>query len=219
MQTREHFDTDLNALHSRLGRLGGRVRESVAQALVALRNQDDDLAEQVSVNDRMINAAQQEIEAQAVHLIATQQPVARDLRRILSAIMIGAELERIADYAKGVARLVIGRLGEPQLTAPADLIELGLSAQTMLDRCLQALASLDPETALALGPADDEVDALYSRVKLRLATNLAANPAGAARASDLLFIAHNFERIGDRSTNIAERTIFIANGELVELNP
>jgi phosphate transport system protein len=219
MQTREHFDTDLNVLHTQLHNLGGLVRESVARALVALRDQDDDLAEHVSANDRVINAAQQAIEAQAVHLTATQQPVARDLRRILAAIMIGAELERIADYAKGIARLVIGRLGDPPLTAPADLVELGVAAQAMLDRALESLTSLDPESARALGPADDEVDALYSRVKLRLATSLAANPAGAARASDLLFIAHNLERIADRSTNVAERTIFIASGELVELNP
>jgi phosphate transport system protein len=219
MQIREHFDTELGDLHTQVRKLGGLVREAVAKALVALRNQDDDLAEHVCADDRLINAAQQEIEAHAVNLIATQQPVARDLRRILAAIMIGAELERVADYAKGIARLVIGRLGEPPLIAPADLIELGAAAQSMLDRSIEALATLDPIAARALGPADDEVDALYNRVKLRLSAQLSASPAGAARAADLLFIAHDLERIADRSTNMAERTIFIASGDLVELNP
>jgi phosphate transport system protein len=218
MQAREHFDSELSQLHTEIRRLGGLVREAVAKALVALRDQDDDLAEHVSEDDRQINIAQQEIEAHAVNLVATQQPVARDLRRILSAIMIGAELERIADYAKGIARLVIGRLGEQPLTASAELMELGAAAQSMLDRALEALANLDPVAARALGPADDEVDAIYSRVKLRLSTQLSANPAGTARAADLLFVAHNLERIADRSTNLAERTIFIASGEIVELN-
>ncbi|MBX0330973.1 phosphate signaling complex protein PhoU [Oscillochloris sp. ZM17-4] len=219
MQTREHFDTELGELQAQIRSLGGLVRESVALAIVALRDQDDDLAEQVSSSDHRINAAQQEIESHAINLVATQQPVARDLRRILASIMIGAELERIGDYAKGIARLVIGRLGEPPLTAGADLIELGVAAQTMLDRALEALAGLDPIAARALGPADDEVDALYTRTKLRLATQLSGNPSGAPRAADLLFVAHNFERIADRSTNVAERTIYIASGELVELNP
>lgn len=219
MQTREHFDAELNELQNQIRKLGGLVRESVARALVALRDQDDDLAEQVSTNDRRINLAQQEVEARAVELMATQQPVATDLRRILASIMIGTELERIADYAKGIARLVIGRLGEPPLTVGTDMVELGVAAQTMLDRALEALAGLDPIAARALGPADDQVDALYSRVKLRLAMQLSTNPVGAARAADLLFVAHNFERIADRSTNVAERTIYIANGELVELNP
>jgi phosphate transport system protein len=219
MQTREHFDTELGDLQAQLRRLGGLVRESLAQALVALRHQDDDLAEQVSSNDHKINLAQQELEAHAVNLMATQQPVATDLRRILSAIMIGAELERMADHAKSIARRVIGRLGAPPLTASADLIELGLAAQSMLERSLEALTNLDPIAARALGPADDEVDALYTRVKLRLAAQLSANPASAARTADLLFVAHYFERIADRSTNVAERTIYIASGELVELNP
>jgi phosphate transport system protein len=219
MQTREHFDLDLNVLQSQLRSLGGLVRESVARALVALRDQDDDLAEHVSANDRIVNAAQQELEAHAVNLMATQQPVARDLRRILSAIMIGVELERIADHAKSIARLVIGRLGAPPLTPIGELIELGAAAQSMLDRSLDALADLDSDAARALGPADDEVDALYARVKLRLAAQLSANPASAARTADLLFVAHYLERIADRSTNMAERTIYIASGDLVELNP
>jgi phosphate transport system protein len=219
MHMREHYEIELSDLHAQIRTLGGLVREAVAKALVALRDQDDDLAEHVSTSDRLINAAQQEIETHAVNLVATQQPVARDLRRILASIMIGAELERIADYAKGISRLVIGHLGAPPLTASAELMELGAAAQGMLDRALEALANLDVVAARALGPADDEVDALYSRVKLRLATQLSTNPAGAARAADLLFVAHNLERIADRSTNVAERTIFIASGEHVELNP
>jgi phosphate transport system protein len=219
VQPREHFDSELGELQRQIRKLGGLVRESVARALVALRDQDDDLAEQVSRNDRQINAMQQEIETHAINLVATQQPVASDLRRLLASIIIGAELERIADYAKGIARLVIGRLGEPPLTTNADVTELGAAAQDMLDRALEALANLDPVAARALGPADDQVDALYVRAKLRIATQLSANPAGAARAADLLFVAHNLERIADRSTNVAERTIYIASGEQVELNP
>ncbi|NTV65913.1 MAG: phosphate transport system regulatory protein PhoU, partial [Oscillochloris sp.] len=136
-----------------------------------------------------------------------------------SSIMIGSDLERIADHAKSIARLVIGRLGEPPLTPGGDLIELGTAAQRMLDRALESLAGLDPIAARELGPADDEVDALYARVKKRIASQLVASPANAARIADLLFVAHNLERIADRSTNVAERTIYIASGELVELNP
>lgn len=219
MQPREHFDVELVELQAQLRKLGNLVRESLARAIVALRSQDDDLAEHVSTSDPTINAAQQELEAHAVHLMATQQPVATDLRRIVSAIMIGAELERIADHAKSIARRVIGRLGSPPLKATSELIDLGLVAQSMLDRAIEAMNDLNAEAARALGPADDEADALYMRAKLRLTAQLSETPAAAARTADLLFVAHYFERIADRSTNIAERTIFIASGELVELNP
>ncbi|NNJ09948.1 phosphate signaling complex protein PhoU [Chloroflexales bacterium ZM16-3] len=219
MQTREHFDTELGDLQAQIRKLGNLVRESVAQAIVALRDQDDDLAEHLSANDYKINAAQQEVESHAINLMATQQPVARDLRRILASIKIGVELERIADHSKSIARRVIGRLGAPPLKASTELIELGVAAQSMLDRAIEAQANLDPIAARALGPGDDEVDALYMRVKLRLAAQLSADPANAARTDDLLFVAHYFERIADRSTNMAEQTIYIASGEVVELNP
>src|SRR5690606_17393826 len=151
--------------------------------------------------------------------IALQQPVARDLRRILAAIAIAGELERIADYAKGIAKYTIGNDGAEPLRPPPELHALGEAAIGMLRRVLAAVETPDAAVAHRIAAADDDVDELYYAARTAIDNRLSADSAGAPRTADLIFIAHNLERIADRATNVAERVIYLASGDMVELNP
>lgn len=219
MRVRQHYDEELQLLHRQLTDLGAMADGAVDRALDALAHQDHGLARLIIADDARIDAAEHELRNFAGVVIATQQPVARDLRSILAAMAVAAELERIGDYAKSIAKLVIGYEGAPTLEAPADLLSLGAAAQAMLGHTLAALADLNEEAARALIAEEEQVDRRYKALKPALAAGLATSPVGPARAADLLFIAHNLERIADRSTNIAERIIYYASGENVALNP
>lgn len=219
MRVRQHYDEGLLALHQQLSELGALAATAVGRALDALAHQNLELARQVIADDKQADKAELQLQSRAVTLIATQQPVARDLRSILSAIAVANELERIADYAKGIAKLVVGSDGAPPLQASEELLRLGAAAHAMLGHTLTALATLDEDAARALLTEEEQIDHIYKPLKRGLAAGLAESPVGPARAADLLFIAHNLERIADRSTNIAERIIFYASGENVQLNP
>jgi phosphate transport system protein len=219
MRVRQHYDEELLALHHQLTDLGAMAAVAVERALNALAHQDAELARQIVADDKLADRAEQELHSRAVTIIATQQPVARDLRSILAAIAVANELERIADYAKGIAKLVVGPEGAQPLQAPSELLRLGASAHAMLGHTLSALATLDEGSARALFAEEEQIDKIYKPLKVALADALGGSPVGPARAADLLFIAHNLERIADRSTNIAERIIYYASGETVELNP
>jgi phosphate transport system protein len=219
MRVREHFDIELADIQTRLRDLGLLVAQCVARTIEALSNHDRELAVAVMADDTRVNEAQYAIEARAAHLIATQQPVAGDMRRLLSAITIAGELERIADYAKRIAKLTLGNDGAAPLQPTPELLELGDAARSMLGGALAAIAGPEPAAARRVGAADDRVDALYCTVRRGLLELITATPAESARYVDLITIAHTFERIADRATNIAERVIYSSSGEVVELNP
>lgn len=219
MFIRQHYEDALRALHHQLTDLGNLAATAVDRALDALAHQNTELAAQIVADDKLIDQAERNLESHAIRLIATQQPVARDLRSILAAIAVSGELERIADYAKGIAKHVVGPPGAPALQPPSELLRLGASAQAMFGHALAALARLDEGAARALLTEEEQIDRIYKPLKIAIADSLTESPVGPSRAADMLFIAHNLERIADRSTNIAERIIYHASGELVELNP
>lgn len=219
MRVRQHYDDQLLALHNEVVSLGNLVVTAITRALEALATNDLELAREVRAADLRVNQAQQTLESHAFLLIATQQPVARDLRSILSAIVVGSELERIGDYAKGIAQFVIGPDGPLTLQPPPELLNLGAVAVETLRQALTAFADLDAELAQAVGAKEEQVDQLYDKVIAIIGDAIAHNKEHAPRAADLLFIAHNLERISDRATNIAERVIFQTSGETVQLNP
>jgi phosphate transport system protein len=219
MKTREHFDAELSELQSQLRELGTMTANAVSCALEVIGGDDRERCMSIAADDKQIDRAQQRLDAHAVDLIALQQPVARDLRRILAAIAIGSELERIADYAKGIAKYAAGPEGAPPLDPPASLLELGQASREMLRLALDAVERSDPATARSAADADDTTDMLYKRTRAELVERLSSAPELAARTADLLFVAHNLERIGDRATNVAERVIYLASGDVVELNP
>lgn len=218
MRVRTHYDDELAAIRRDLHALSDMVLTAVGRAVTALARQDRELAMQIVADDREIDRAQHLLEDRAITLIALQQPVARDLRNLLVAITTATELERIGDYAKGVAKLVAGPEGSIALDPPADLLQLGYAVHTVLGHALAALDATDQVGALAVADEEVQIDRQYRQVKADLALALATH-AKPERAVDLLFIAYYFERIADRATNVSERVVYGASAAVVALNP
>jgi len=219
MQPREHFMHQLETIHNELRSLGELVAAAIARAVDALMEQDIAAARSIVADDQHIDRAQYALEEHAVAVIATQQPVAGDLRRLIAAIAIASELERIADYAKGIAKLTIRDAERPWVPVPDGLTQMAEQARAMLDSALAAFIQQDAAAAWRLSEADDRVDALSKRVAAELSDLLRHRPASTERVADLLFVAHNLERMADRTTNIAERVVYMVSGDVVELNP
>ena len=219
MPPREHYTHQLEALHAELRALGQLVVAAITWSLGAFDRQDVSIAQRVVTGDLDIDHAQYALEDHAVVVIATQQPVAGDLRQLIATIQIASELERIADYAKGIAKIVIGDMERPPLDPPAGMDEMAKQALSMLNEALEAFIRQDAAAARQLGAADDQVDALQKQVRAELIDRIQREPDNAGRLADLLSVTRTIERIADRTTNIAERVVFMVSGTQVELNP
>jgi phosphate transport system protein len=215
---RRFFEEQIRELLEDLLEMGQMVTDSIQRSVQALAQQDDELAGQVIAYDDDINAIQQEIDEKCLVLLATQQPMASDLRAILAISNIAAELERIGDYAEGIARLAIKLSDRPLLKPLIDIPRMAEKSRQMLATALEAFARQDVAAAEAVGQADDEVDALYDQVYRELLVFMMEDPRTITQATYLLWVAHNLERIGDRTTNIAERVVFLNSGKIVDLN-
>jgi phosphate transport system protein len=215
---REVFEEQIRELLEDLLGMGQMVADSIDSAVQALARQSPDLAQQVIDFDDEINTTQYEIDEKCLVLIATQQPAARDLRSILAVSNIAAELERIGDYAEGIAKLAIKLSDKPLLKPLIDIPRMANEGRRMLMRSLEAFAREDVEAAREVGAADDLVDGLYDQVLRELLVFMMEDPKTITQATYLLWIAHNLERIADRATNIAERVVFFASGQVVDLN-
>ncbi len=214
---RKNFETELQQLKDNVLVLGSMVEQSILDSVQALKKRDLEAARRILEADRDINKKRFDIENELMILIATQQPMAHDLRLLASTMEIISELERMGDYAKGIANINI-RMGDAPLLKP--LIDIPRMAQKdvdMLHRALTAFVNEDVEAARAIPVEDDEVDALYNQVYRELMTFVIQDPKAIERANWLLWVAHNLERVADRVTNICERTIFIATGEMAEI--
>jgi phosphate transport system protein len=219
MRPREHYVQQLEALHTEIRALGQMVIVSITRAIDALRRQDTAAAERIRADDDRIDQAQAALEERALAVMATQQPMAGDLREIIAAIEIASELERIGDYAKAIAKITIRNADQPLVKPLVDIPQMAEQAINMLGNALDAYVNRDAEAARSLAGSDDQVDALVAHVRTDLLATIQADPATAERAVDLMFVSHNLERIADRTTNIAERVIFMVKGDIVELNP
>lgn len=214
---RKTFEHELQEVKDDILVLGSMVEQAILASVEALKKRDIEAAKNILKADRDINQKRFEIENKLMILIATQQPMAHDLRLLASSMEIISELERMGDYAKGIANINI-RMGDAPLLKP--LIDVPRMAQKdvdMLHRALTAFVEEDVEAAQALPIEDDEVDALYNQVYRELMTFVIADPKTMERANWLLWVAHNLERVADRVTNICERTVFIATGEMKEI--
>jgi len=217
-QTRATLDRDLNAVQDDLLRMGGLLDAAIAKSLEALAKRDQDLARQIIADDAHVNALRFHIEEACLALIATQQPAARDLRAVLAAMIIVSELERMGDYAAGIAKTVL-RMGDEALLKPLiDMPRMADECRTMVRRALDAYVAHDADMARAVAARDDVIDNLYNQIFRELLSFIVEDPHTTTRALYLLFAAHNLERIGDRAVNISERVIFMTSGELKELN-
>jgi phosphate transport system protein len=214
---RKTFENEIQQVKDDVLVLGSMVEQAILDSVEALRKRDIKASEKIFAQDREINAKRFEIENKLMILIATQQPMARDLRILASTLEIVSELERMGDYAKGIANINI-RMGDAPLLKPLiDVPRMANKGVDMLHRALTAFVNEDVETARAIPVEDDEVDALYNQVYRELMTFVIQDPKTIERANWLLWVAHNLERFADRVTNICERTIFIATGEMAEI--
>ena len=214
---RKTFENELQEVKDEILVLGSMVEQAILGTVEALKKRDLEASRKILAADRDINKKRFELENKLMVLIATQQPMAHDLRLLASSMEIIGELERMGDYAKGIANINI-RMGDAPLLKP--LIDIPRMAQKdvdMLHRALSAFIEEDVETAQALPIEDDEVDALYNQVYRELMTFVISDPKTMERANWLLWVAHNLERVADRVTNICERTVFIATGEMKEI--
>lgn len=216
--TRTVFTQSLQELQDGVLALGSMVEKAIGRAVESLRNQDTTLAQQVVDGDARINEARWELEEAAINLMATQAPMARDLRRIAAVMHIVTELERMADHAEGIAVLTLRTADEPHLKPLVDIPRMADVARELLVDALDAYTEMDAERARQIARRDDDVDRLYEQVYRELLTFMISDPRTITRATHLLWVAHNIERIGDRVTNICERVVFVVTGEIEEMN-
>jgi phosphate transport system protein len=225
--TRTDFERDLKELQDELIALGNLVEQSITRAIDALKARDLAACRQVIAGDDLIDRQRVQLEEQCIYLMATQQPLATDLRTLITITHVAVELERMGDYAEGIAKISLTIGGEPPLKPLIDIPRMADKAIEMLhqsmDALLRALLLDDDEEAtksLAVQVCnnDDEVDALYDQVYRELLILMIQEPGSIQRATYLLWVAHNLERIADRATNIAERTIFLITGEVTKVN-
>ena len=216
---RQDFDRDLGKLEAELILMSGLVEQAIFNALNALKSRDLEKSQKVIDEDDNIDQTELEIERTCIELIRREAPMAGDLRRIVASLHIAGELERIGDYAEGIAKISITMGGQPPLKELIDIPRMGDMAVRMLKRSLEAFISRDADLvrnlSVELEKEDDEVDDLYAKVQTDLLELVKADPENAESATYLMRVAHNVERVADRAMNIVERALYQATGELV----
>ena len=215
--TRVAYAHQIQELQESIVAMASQVDKAIARSSDALARQDVDLARAVMEADREINRVRWQIEERALLTLATQAPIARDLRLISSVIHIATELERMADHAAGNAKIARLTADEALLKPLVDIPRMADATREMLSESITAFIAADADAARALFARDDEIDHLYNQIYRELLTYMLADPSTINRATHLLWAAHNLERIGDRVTNICERIVFMATGRLEEL--
>ena len=212
---RADFDRNLKLLQEELLLLGGLVEKAIVDSIEALKTRDIELSHKIVSQDDIIDQKTNQIEEKAIDLIATQQPIAIDLRTLMSVIHISVELERMGDYAEGIGKIGIMMGNDPPVKPLVDIPKMAAKSSDMLKRSLDALVKRDPALARKVCEDDDEVDNLYDVIYKDLIALMINDPATTQRATYLMWVAHDLERIADRATNIAERVIFLVTGQLV----
>jgi phosphate transport system protein len=216
--TRGAFDQKLIEIRDNIIRMGQLLDSAIDRSMTSLKKQDQTLARQIISDDTVINNLRFTVEEECLAVIATQQPMASDLRVIVAAMNLVNDMERMGDHATGIAKTVLRMGHEPLLKPLIDLPRMADLSRDMLRRSLEAFLARDAAAARAIADEDDAIDHLYRAVFDELLEIMARDPSTIQRGTYLLWCAHNLERIGDRVTNIAERVIFMTEGTMKELN-
>jgi phosphate transport system protein len=215
---REKFEHDLHRLQDEILALGAMAESAVSESVRTLKQQDFTRARSLIEGDRLINEKRYAIENETLTLIATQQPMAGDLRALAAILEIATELERIADYAKGIANIAL-MIGTEKLIKPlVDIPQMADKACDMLHKALEAFITQDVEAARGIPKEDAVVDTLYAQIYKELVTYIMADPKATDQATRLTWVAHNLERVADRVGNICERIVFSITGRGEELD-
>jgi phosphate transport system protein len=217
-KNRTGFHRELGRLQDEVLVLGSMVEKAIVRSVEALRGHDIDLGHSVRADDVLINRKRFDIEDATLLQIATQQPMATDLRTLAAILHIVTDLERMGDYAAGIAQICIEIGDEPHVKPLIDIPRMADKANSMLRRSLEALLARDIAAAKAIATEDDEVDALYRQVYRELLVIMLVNPRTIDQATRLLWAAHNLERAADRVQNICERVVFVVTGQMHEFS-
>jgi len=212
------FEQKMKYLEEKLQQMGNLVEDSIARSVEALKNQDLELARKVIEGDDAIDDLEQEIEEKCLEVIATQQPMAKDLRRVATLFKMISDLERMADYATSIAKIILRIADEPLIKPLVDIPRMSYLSQKMVKQSLDAYVREDVELAVAVGRDDDEVDKLFGQIFRELLTIMMENPKTITQATHLLFVSRYLERIADHATNIGEKVIFLVTGKKRDLN-
>jgi phosphate transport system protein len=210
------FEDELNALKSSVSRMGGLAESALAGAIDGLVKRDTGEARRLIEEDVKIDQLERDIEAQAIELLARRQPVADDLREIVSTLKISSDLERIGDYAKNIAKRATVINQSPPLKPISVIPEMARIARRMINDVLDAFIERDAAKALAVWQRDEQIDELYNSLFRELLTYMMESPSAITPCTHLLFVAKNIERVGDHITNIAEIVHYVARGELID---
>ncbi|MBI5038305.1 MAG: phosphate signaling complex protein PhoU [Nitrospirae bacterium] len=215
---REAYHKALKDVQDEVIKMADRVGKALKDSIEALKQRDLETSKRIIREDIVINKMRFDIEDKCLLLIATQQPMAVDLRILAAVINIITDLERIGDHAEGIAKINIA-IGEDSLVKPlVDIPKMGEKGLSMLERCMKAFVDRDIESARQICNEDDEVDALYDQIYGELLLIMIENPKTIQGATYLIWTAHNLERTADRVTNIAERIVFMVTGKMEEMN-
>lgn len=217
--TRETLDNEMREIKDAVLRMGSLVAEQIGAAIDSLTSHDADKATATIVGDVRINDAQRQVNSLITTTIATQQPVARDLRFLLSLDHVAYELERMGDHAASVAKQARKLAPQPPLKEWVDLPRMGSLAAELVRGALRALVDMDVDRAREVAARDDEMDALYHAIFDEVLELMQADAKNVDRGTRILFAAHYLERIGDRVTNIGEDVVFLSTGDIEDLNP
>ena len=215
---RTDFDRSLQEIQDELLVLGSMVEKSIDRSVLALKNRDLSLSKTVIDDDDLIDDLRNKIEEKCISVIATQNPMAGDLRTVISVLYIAEELERMGDYAEGIAKISLSIGKEPMLKPLVDIPRMAEKSSKMLSRSLDALVNRDEQLAIQVCRDDNEVDALYNQVYRELLTFMISDPKTIERATYLLWVSHNIERIADRATNISERVLYLITGRIFDIH-
>ncbi len=218
MPIRQNFHDELNKLVADLLLMGNMVEQSIQKSVLALKIQDLNLAQEVIEDELKIDAKELEIEDNCLKLIAMQQPMAKDLRKIATGLKIITDLERIADHSHDIAKVCLRIGNEPLIKPLVDIPRMAEKTQAMVKKALDAFVDENVDLAHEVCLDDDEIDSLHKQIMRELLTYMMENPSTINQATQLLFVSSNLERIGDHATNLGEWLIYMVTGERKELN-
>jgi phosphate transport system protein len=216
--TRTAFEHQLEEVQEGMLIMAGLVETAIDHGIESLRTRNVAMAEDVIKRDQEVNQKRYETEERCLEIMATQAPLASDLRTIIAVLHITVDLERMGDHAEGIAKIALMLADEPPLKPYIDIPRMAETAKEMLRGSLEAYKHRDTALARAICDRDDEVDALYEQVYNELLTYMIRDPSTIQRGTRLLWVAHNLERIADRVTNICERVVYLVEGRIQELN-
>jgi phosphate transport system protein len=212
------FSQEMREVKNEVLLLGSMVEEAVMESAQALKDNDLERSHQILLNDMLINRKRFETETSIIVIIATQQPAARDLRTLAASLDICTELERMGDYAKGIANINIRSGGLSLPIILKDIYSMAEKAVDILHRALTTFADEDMRTATAIIKEDDVIDGCYTKLYYDAVKNVLEDPRSIERANYVIWVAHNLERLGDRATNVCERVIYIVTGERPQIS-